>query len=397
VRIFLQNKGYLMLSSIRVYKSDVFLSRKACHLHASIKECSEPVTIQQPVIPAPVALAKEAQIQQTAVTKCATGSHQLPGSMVIDFEEVRKFSNEPLERVRGFTIEEYEKYMMAPAGKEHYALLNYISNTYGDCRHITDIGTRYVSSALALSSNLKTPVWTFDLPSSNERQAAFRGKSESEWQSELRAVGANITFYNVDLMQVSDDEFKKFIGTWFVMLDTHHRPYTKPFEREFFKRVLETGFKGLLLLDDINEHDEMRRWWTEVQDAAAASGYRAYSLSPVGHWSGTGLVDFSGKLVVRDGSTPIEPLSPVLPSAPYSPMVVVSCDSNPCQGIFAYAGPNTDTTNSLEVMTKAIASYNYGNERNSATENKMIFMPTKTDPHSCVEEWKSSRPNWVDR
>jgi hypothetical protein len=75
----------------------------------------------------------------------------------------------------------------------------------------------------------------------------------------------------------------------------------------------------------------------------------------------------------------------------------VTCDSNPCNGLFSYSPPNTDTTNALEVMTKAIASYNYGNERNSATENKMIFMPTKTDPHSCMEEWKSSRPNWVDR
>ena len=41
VRVFLQDRGYLMLSSVTVYKSDVFLSKKACVLHSNIRECSE--------------------------------------------------------------------------------------------------------------------------------------------------------------------------------------------------------------------------------------------------------------------------------------------------------------------------------------------------------------------
>jgi hypothetical protein len=119
----------------------------------------------------------------------------------------------------------------------------------------------------------------------------------------------NVTFYNVDLMKVSDEGFQKYLGTWFVMLDTHHRPYTVPFEIEFFKRVVDSGYKGLMLLNDIDEHDEMRRWWKEVQDGATAGKYRTFDVSPVGHWSGTGIVDFSGKMVVRDGAKTIEPLS----------------------------------------------------------------------------------------
>jgi hypothetical protein len=239
------------------------------------------------------------------------GSQELPtpSEFVLDFEEVRKFDNAPLEKVKGFTIADYEQYMTSPPGREHYALLNYISQTYGDCRHVTDIGTRYVSSALAMASNLKTPVWTFDLPSSTERQAAFRGKSEEQWQKELHDIGVNVTFYNVDLMKVSDEGFQKYLGTWFVMLDTHHRPYTVPFEIEFFKRVVDSGYKGLMLLNDIDEHDEMRRWWKEVQDGATAGKYRTFDVSPVGHWSGTGIVDFSGKMVVRDGAKTIQPLS----------------------------------------------------------------------------------------
>ena len=39
VRVFLQDKGYLMLSSVHVHKSDVFLNKKACNLHPNIHEC----------------------------------------------------------------------------------------------------------------------------------------------------------------------------------------------------------------------------------------------------------------------------------------------------------------------------------------------------------------------
>ena len=41
VRVFLQDKGYLMLTSVRLHQPDVFLNRKACHVHRSIKECME--------------------------------------------------------------------------------------------------------------------------------------------------------------------------------------------------------------------------------------------------------------------------------------------------------------------------------------------------------------------
>ena len=41
VRTFLQSKGYLMLTSVRVHKSDVFLNKRACQRHPSIGECKE--------------------------------------------------------------------------------------------------------------------------------------------------------------------------------------------------------------------------------------------------------------------------------------------------------------------------------------------------------------------
>ncbi|KAL7436546.1 hypothetical protein ACHAXM_005256 [Skeletonema potamos] len=75
----------------------------------------------------------------------------------------------------------------------------------------------------------------------------------------------------------------------------------------------------------------------------------------------------------------------------------VSCDSSPCNGFFAYNGPNKDKKAALDVLQKAVAVYHYGNERNSETENIMIFMPKITNHPSCVLEWKESRSKWVDR
>ena len=80
---------------------------------------------------------------------------------------------------------------------------------------MVDIGTRYVTSALALASAPSLPmhpkVLTFDIPTSNERRRAFRDKTEEEWQSAVKAQNIDITFHNLDLLTVSDDDFYTYI------------------------------------------------------------------------------------------------------------------------------------------------------------------------------------------
>ena len=83
------------------------------------------------------------------------------------------------------------------------------------------------------------------------------------------------------------------------MLDTFHQPDTSPFEREFFQRLLDIEFKGILGLDDIHLNSEMKQWWKEVQDGAVDGGYATYDITEVGHATGTGLVDFSGKVELK--------------------------------------------------------------------------------------------------
>lgn len=229
--------------------------------------------------------------------------------LVIDFKEVRSMSKDRLAELKQFTIQKYEKFVMAKPGREHYTLLEYLVKKFGPkeiqpCadrvhrRHIVDIGTRYVASALALGASHGVVVKTFDLPESQERQHAFRGKSEADWQKAVTDSGVNIEFHNQNLLDVSDDEFAAYTATWFISLDTHHLPYTVPFEREFFARLAKSGYKGILVLDDIHLNEEMKKWWSELKENADSMGYRCIVLTAVGHFSGTGLVDFSGKVDV---------------------------------------------------------------------------------------------------
>ena len=150
--------------------------------------------------------------KDTNGTCAVEGSFGPPNDIVIDFDKVKNMDLEPLNSVKNLTSEEYVNYMMKPPGKEHYRLQSYLSTTYGDCRHLTDVGTRYVTSALAMgSNNLQTPVWTFDLPNSSERKHAFRGKTEVEWKEMAEDVGIDIVFHNWTCYRF---QTKIFENTW---------------------------------------------------------------------------------------------------------------------------------------------------------------------------------------
>lgn len=225
-------------------------------------------------------------------------------SIVIDKPVIRAQSQDRLQQLKQFTRPDYEKYMTDVAGKEHYTLLHWLISTFhskDDCRHVVDIGTRFVTSALALGAT-GIPVKTFDIPMSAERTLAFRGKTEQQWQDQVKGENIDIQFYNLNLLEVSDEDFRKYMATWFVILDTFHKPYSVPFEREFLSRLvsMEPKFEGVLVLDDINLGPEMRQWWQEVQHNAEQWGYTAYDLTSIGHASGTGLLDFSGKVAIKE-------------------------------------------------------------------------------------------------
>jgi hypothetical protein len=294
----------LALLALLIYADLRFLTNESSlssHLAASTAQVASVPT--KTINSAAVASVPTTTISNTEGGKCPSGS-ALAKPITLDFSKVQQMTNiDRLHQVKGFTDEGYEVFMTSPAGVEHYTLLHYLSNNYADpeldpaCqrRHLVDIGTRYVASSLSMASASSVKVWTFDLPDSMERANAFRGKTEAEWQDAVKAQNIDITFHNVDLLAVSDEDFERYMNTWLIVLDTYHEPYSVPFEREWLKRLVDANFfKGVILLDDINLNEEMQTWWKEMKENVVNDGYVMHDVTKIGHWSGTGLLDFSG-------------------------------------------------------------------------------------------------------
>lgn len=109
------------------------------------------------------------------------------------------------------------------------------------------------------------------------------------------------------------------------------------------------------------------------------------------------LEDDLGTTVPVESKAPVNQHGLVKKASSNSTSKRITCDASPCNGFFAYDGPNKDKEAALDVLEKAVAKYNYAGERNNETHNRMIFMPNTTNDPSCVIEWKESRPKWVDR
>jgi hypothetical protein len=57
-------------------------------------------------------------------------------------------------------------------------------------------------------------------------------------------------------------------------------------------------FKGLMCVDDVHSNAQVEKWWEEIKDNTSQWGCTVHNVTPVGHYSATGLLDFSGKVVI---------------------------------------------------------------------------------------------------
>lgn len=217
--------------------------------------------------------------------------------LTVDFDAIRQIKPTDFSMLMHLTLPEYRGYASLPPGSEHYTLLAYFAKLFSKSSHsFIDIGTRFGTSALALGA-FGHSVTSFDIPGSSELASSRNTiqMTKEQWFNELETLHANITFLQADLLKISDEEFEVIRKSSLILLDTFHRPYTQPFEREFLDRLVSSKFSGIILLDDINQHEEMEEWWSEI----ICSRYRSfavYTMTSVGHSSGTGLLDFSTRL-----------------------------------------------------------------------------------------------------
>lgn len=159
----------------------------------------------------------------------------------------------------------------AKAGKEHFRLLAHLSSRFNNTT-IINVNTNGGNEALALSYNTTNRVISFG-PKDGVTNAAILSKP-------------NIQFENDNLF---DTKYKSAIlSSAFIFVDIE--PHDGVVEYRLYEYLQEIGYTGFVIYDDIWYFKSMRNdLWYKIPAA------KRYDLTEVGHWSGTGVVSFSGQ------------------------------------------------------------------------------------------------------
>lgn len=175
----------------------------------------------------------------------------------LDVIDLSKFDN-IINKMTSFAL-----YFKDLSGKNHYRLLSYISHLLYD-EDVYDIGADNGCSGLALSSNERINVYSYDIV----------------YREEISLINRNnFKFFIENILATSPE---KLNTTRFIMLDTFH---DGTFEKKFYEFLLSTKYKGLLFLDDIHLNEEMKEFWNSITQ-------EKYDLTTIGHSTGSGIVIF---------------------------------------------------------------------------------------------------------
>ena len=100
----------------------------------------------------------------------------------------------------------------------------------------------------------------------------------------IHCLQGNLCSALIDLGSLKDE---RLLSSPLIMLDTNH---DGNFENQFFQFLRNNHYDGFLFLDDIHLNDAMIRFWNSITEPKV-------DLTDIGHFSGSGLVDFSKKCV----------------------------------------------------------------------------------------------------
>lgn len=164
-------------------------------------------------------------------------------------------------------------------GDQHYKLLAWLSQQFNNI-DIFDIGTHMGASAAALSYNKNNTIHSFDID-----------------LSKLVLKKENCQYHQEDLwnMNIRDSWKDKLLNSPLIFLDID--PHEGNREYEFYTWLVANNYKGLLILDDIWYFKPMRdNLWYKIST-------KKFDATELGHWSGTGIVDFGNTLENKTAST----------------------------------------------------------------------------------------------
>lgn len=165
---------------------------------------------------------------------------------------------------------QFLQFFTQKAGQEVYKLLGYISKHSNGV--ITDIGTQFGSSALALSLNDQVTVETYDkfkhIPDSNQVPTILHKPNIKYKVLSAQTILSKIAESTVVYLDISTQDGSE--------------------ELKIINKLEELKFKGLLIIDDIKLNKVMENVWNNVP-----KHLKKIDVTEFGHWSGTGIVVYN--------------------------------------------------------------------------------------------------------
>lgn len=152
---------------------------------------------------------------------------------------------------------------------EHYRLLVYISYLYEN-EQLLDVGTAQGHSCLSLSQNKNNKIITYDI----------EPKTHVDF----------INYHNIEIktLDINKEDADIINSSKFISFDID--PHDGEQELNFYKKLIDINYKGIIICDDINLNDGMKNFWNKIY-------HEKYDITEIGHWSGTGLVNFSDEKI----------------------------------------------------------------------------------------------------
>lgn len=184
----------------------------------------------------------------------------------LNLDEINKIDLTALEKYTSWQ-EKNAEYFVGVAGKEHYKLLAYLSCAIDEKFYI-DIGTYYGFSAIALSSNSKSNVITYDV---------------CDWIPDEEKNTAKTRSNVVCKIMNCVNDMDNILQSNLVIIDID--PHDGYEELLILNALRKHKYTGLVLLSDIFLNDEMKAFWNSIPE-------QKHDVTRFGHWSGTGVVAF---------------------------------------------------------------------------------------------------------
>lgn len=153
-------------------------------------------------------------------------------------------------------------FYLGKPGNEHYKLLAWFGYQYEGIQ-ITEIGTLWGGSAMALGHNVKNKVITYDI---------------------VEAYGIAKFPYNIEKKIIDPDgaPFNIICQSDLIFYDAKHEGVE---EQQFLDELIKRKWKGILILDDIHFNIPMADFWNGIT-------LRKEDWTDIGHFCGTGIVYF---------------------------------------------------------------------------------------------------------